>query len=203
MESSGSMVLASDKAFLGSGWHSKKTAWTPAATAARARSGARSGRPPVCSPAPGSCVECVQSKQIGGGAGRGTRRVGFQFHQVAQAEEVVDEPPVAEGGAAFGEEDVGATGFGELPDGSGHLVGGEELALFDVDGAGVPGGGLSGGAEEVGLAAEEGGDLKEVDDAGGGVGLLGGVDVGGGGDGELLLDLGHPGQALLEAGPAG
>jgi len=58
-----------------------------------------------------------------------------------------------------------------------HVGGGDELALLDVDGAVVCLGGLRGGDEEVGLAAEEGGDLHDVDGFGGDAGVFGGVDV--------------------------
>jgi hypothetical protein len=49
----------------------------------------------------------------------------------------------------------------------------------------VAGGGLGRGDDDVGLAAEEGGDLDEVDDGGDLFGLLGQVDVGGDGDAEF------------------
>ena len=47
----------------------------------------------------------------------------------------------------------------DLLDGVAHVPGGDELALLDVDGAA----GFAGGDEQVGLAAEEGGDLEDVD----------------------------------------
>jgi len=55
-----------------------------------------------------------------------------------------------------------------------HVLGSEELAFFDIDGAA----GATGGNEEVCLAAEEGGDLEDVGDFGGGAGLGGFVDIG-------------------------
>ena len=55
-----------------------------------------------------------------------------------------------------------------------HVEGGDELALFDVDGLA----GFGGGDEEVGLAAEEGGDLEDVDGFADRGAVLGGVDVG-------------------------
>jgi len=55
-----------------------------------------------------------------------------------------------------------------------HVEGGDELALFDVDGFA----GFGSGGEEVGLAAEEGGDLEDVDGFAYGGAVLGGVDVG-------------------------
>lgn len=59
-----------------------------------------------------------------------------------------------------------------------HVSGGDELAFFDIDRAVVDLGGLGGGDEEIGLAAEEGGDLEDVDSLGGYAAVLGGVDVG-------------------------
>ena len=109
--------------------------------------------------------------------------------------EVVDEAVVAEEGAAFGEEDVFVAGAVDFFDGVGHFPWGHELAFFDVDGFA----GLSGGLEEVGLAAEEGGDLQEVDGVGGGDGLVGFVDVGGDGDADLIADGGENFEAFVQA----
>ena len=75
---------------------------------------------------------------------------------------------------------------------------GEELAFFDVHGAA----GLGGGFEQVGLAAEERGDLQQIDVFGGDVRLLGGVDVGGDGDAEFLGDFAEDAAAFLDAGAA-
>ena len=54
-----------------------------------------------------------------------------------------------------------------------HVEGGDELALFDIDRLA----GFCGGDEKVGLAAEEGGDLEDVDGLAYGGAVLGGVDV--------------------------
>ena len=59
-----------------------------------------------------------------------------------------------------------------------HVGGGHELTLLDVDGAVVGLGGLGCGDQKVGLAAEEGGDLHDVDGFGGDAAVFGGVDVG-------------------------
>ena len=48
---------------------------------------------------------------------------------------VDDEVLVAEGGAAFGEHDVGIAGFGHFLGGEAHGLGGEELAFLDVYGS--------------------------------------------------------------------
>jgi hypothetical protein len=100
--------------------------------------------------------------------------------------------------AALGDEEIFAT---EGP----HLVGdvdgierGEELAFLDVDGAA----GLGGGFEEIGLAAEEGGDLQEIDVLGGELGLGFVVDVGGDGDAEFFGNFTEDAAAFGRAGAA-
>ena len=87
---------------------------------------------------------------------------------------VDDEVVVAEAGTALGEGDAGVAGVADLLDGVAHVEGSDELAFLDVDSAA----GFGGGDEEVGLAAEEGGDLEDVDGFGYGAAVLGGVDVG-------------------------
>ncbi len=87
---------------------------------------------------------------------------------------VDDEVVVAEAGTALGEGDAGVAGVANLFDGVAHVEGGDELALLDVDGSAS----LGGGDEEVGLAAEEGRDLEDVDGFAYGAAILGGVDVG-------------------------
>ena len=108
---------------------------------------------------------------------------------------VDDEVLVAEGGAAFGEHDVGIAGFGHFLGGEAHGLGGEELAFLDVYGSACAGGGY----EQVGLAAEEGGDLEDVDVLGGEVGFLCRVDVGDGGDAEGAADFFEHFQGFLVA----
>ena len=75
----------------------------------------------------------------------------------------------------------------------------EELALLDVD----RGTGLAGGVEEVGLAAEEGGDLQDVDGLGGRTAMVGQMDVGQHGAAMLLADVGEDAEALVHADAAG
>jgi len=105
---------------------------------------------------------------------------------------------VAEGSAAFGEEDAGVAGGSDFVDGVAHVPGRDELAFFDVDGAA----GASGGDEEVGLAAEEGWDLKNVGALGGdfAVGRL--VDVGENGKAGGFSKAAQDGRAFFEAGTA-
>ena len=54
----------------------------------------------------------------------------------------------------------------------------------------------------IGLAGEKRGDLDHVEDLGGGVGLVGQVDIAADGHADMLADLGEDGQALFEARPA-
>ncbi len=58
---------------------------------------------------------------------------------------------------------------------------------------------LGRGDDEVGLSAEECGDLDQIDDACDCVGLFGGVDVGGCGDAELLFDGAEVFEPLFDA----
>ena len=55
-----------------------------------------------------------------------------------------------------------------------HIPGGQELALLDIDHLA----GLGRGHQQVGLAAEKGGNLQDVQDLGGGRHLGDLVDVG-------------------------
>jgi hypothetical protein len=81
-------------------------------------------------------------------------------------------------------------------------VGGDELALLDVDGAVVGLGGLGGGDEEIGLATEEGGDLHDVDGFGGDAAVFGGVDVGEDGEAVGFGDGAEDACAFDESGAA-
>ncbi len=123
----------------------------------------------------------------------------IEFHHVGDADEVVDEAVVAKEGASLGEHDVLASCFGGLADRADHFAGGEELALFDVECFVVCFACLGGCDDEIGLSAQEGGDLDEIDDAGDLLGLFGRVDVGGGGDIEFLFDGGEVFEPLLDA----
>lgn len=95
---------------------------------------------------------------------------------------------VAEEGAAFGEHDLIASCFGGFANRACHFTRRDELSLFDVKCFALGIACLGGCDDEVGLSAEERGDLDQIDDAGDCVGLFGCVDVGGGGDIEFLFD---------------
>ena len=102
---------------------------------------------------------------------------------------------VAEADAALaGEDAVGAEAL-ELGGDLLHVPGGQELALLDVDRPA----GLGAGAQQVGLAAEEGRDLQHVDHLGHGRALPALVDVGEHRQPGRLLDLGQDRQAPSRA----
>ena len=79
-----------------------------------------------------------------------------------------------------------------------HVPGGEELALLDVD----CGAGLAGGDQEVGLAAEEGGDLQDIDCLGGWAAVFAFVNVGQDGDAVFLANVSEDLQASDHADAA-
>lgn len=85
-----------------------------------------------------------------------------------------DEVLVAEGGAAIGLPNFVGPGFLQFFDYKLHFLWGEELTLFDVDGAV----GFCGGEEEVGLPAKKGGDLEGVDHCADRLALFGQMDIG-------------------------
>src|SRR5438105_7902246 len=105
---------------------------------------------------------------------------------------------VAEGRAPFGEQDLRAAALAQLVDDVLHVLGSEELALLDVDGA--PGSRSS--EEQVRLPAEEGGDLQHVDHLGGASALRRFVHVGEGRQAALLLGPGENAQPFFQAGTA-
>jgi len=84
---------------------------------------------------------------------------------------------VAEGGASFGEDDLIVPSLFYLIDGELHRWSAEELSFLYVDDLS----GLRGCDEQVGLAAEKGRDLEDIDAFCGGCGFVVGVDVGGSG----------------------
>ena len=115
-----------------------------------------------------------------------------------QAAEIHHQVVVAEHGAPLGEEDPAIAGGADLVHHRLHVPGGQELAFFDIDHLAGPGR----GHQQVGLAAEKGRDLQDVQDLGGGrhVGDL--VDVGEDRQAHLGLDPGQDLQALAQPRPA-
>ena len=71
---------------------------------------------------------------------------------------VVDQPIVAEEGAAFGKEDLFVAGGADFLNAVFHFVGTDELSLFDIDRFS----GIAAGDQQVGLAAQKRGDLQAV-----------------------------------------
>ena len=69
-----------------------------------------------------------------------------------------DQIAVAEERASLGDGDFGCSAGAHLLDRAAHILGRHPLPLLDVHGP--PG--LPGGEQEIGLATEEGGDLKDV-----------------------------------------
>lgn len=108
---------------------------------------------------------------------------------------VGDEVVVAEGGAALGEEDVFAAEVCHFFEHWLHIPGGEKLAFFHVHGAT----GFCGSFEEISLAAEEGGNLEQIDVLAGDGCVLGEVDIGGDGDAEVLADFAEELAAVFNA----
>ena len=148
----------------------------------------------------------VSSSPAGGGGGLdgvgGVEDDGGEGAQDGQGAHVDDEVVIAEASAAFAEADALIAGVADLGDGVAHVRRGDELAFFDIDGAS----GVGGGNEQVGLAAEEGGNLEHgfgvterVREAGA---VLGGVDVGQDGNAEVLGDGAEDARAFDEAGAA-
>ena len=137
----------------GSSCISMKSASTPNATAARA-----SGRN----------VLALAARSIAGAA-RQLHRVGrVEDDGIAEgahdreAAHVDHEVMVAEGGAPLGEQDRAVAHREDLVDDVLHVAGRDELALLDVDRLS----GLRDGQDEVGLPAEEGGNLQHVEHLG-------------------------------------
>ncbi len=123
------------------------------------------------------------------------RRDGEHVGNVA---EIDDQIVVAEAVAALGEPDFGSAGFERLFVGIAHVGARKELRFLDIDGFA----GLRRGHQQIGLPAEESGNLQHVDHLAGRFGLPGLVDVGE----ELQPPFGaHVGehlQPLVDAGTA-
>ena len=108
---------------------------------------------------------------------------------------VDDEILVAEGSAAFGEDDFFVSGAGDFFRGVADFPGREKLALLDVDDAA----GAAGGDEQVGLAGEKRGNLQDVADFGGGADLRNIVNVGENRQAGALFYVGQDAQAFFES----
>ena len=103
---------------------------------------------------------------------------------------VDDEVLVAKGRSALGLPDLGAASVPKLGDHMEHFLRGQELALLDVDNAA----GRRRREQQVGLAAEKGGDLQDVADGRNVVHLGHFVDIGQHGESVVAP---HEGQQAL------
>jgi len=81
------------------------------------------------------------------------------FRHLRQRSHVNDERVVAEARSALGDEHVGVAAARHFGDDVSHIPRGEKLPLLDLDDPAGPGG----GDEQIGLPAQEGGDLQNVD----------------------------------------
>lgn len=118
-----------------------------------------------------------------------------EFLEDGEGAHIDDKILIAEGRPAFSEDDVGVAGAGDFFDDVGHVPGGDKLGFFYVGDAA----GFCGGEEEIGLTGEEGGDLENVADFGGGLSLPGFVDVGEDWQVQVGFDFGEDAQAFFEA----
>ena len=146
-------LAPSDLALGGSSWTSTKRPSIPAATAAR-----ESKRNELRLAA----ADAVGRRGLLDGVG-GVEDDGREPAHDGERAEIDDEVVVAEGGAALGEEDALVAGGANFLDAVAHVPGRDELAFLDVDGAA----GFAGGDEQVGLTAEERGNLEDIDGFGG------------------------------------
>ena len=112
-----------------------------------------------------------------------------------QAAEVVDQRVIAERRAALGEEDPGATAGLDLGGDVGHVFGRQELPFLYVDDPA----GLGAGDQQVGLPAQECGDLQHVQGLCRPFGLGRLVDVGDQRQPERRLDLGQDLEPFVHA----
>src|SRR5215831_4613067 len=115
-----------------------------------------------------------------------------------KASEVNDKVVVSERGATVSQEQPIVTRFTHLVEDILHFPGREELAFFDVhDFAG-----LGSRDDEVCLAREKSGNLKDVEYGGCGFALGGIVDVGEDRDVELFTDVRKNGKTFFKSRPA-
>ena len=111
-----------------------------------------------------------------------------------QRAEVDDEIVIAEGGAALSEEDSLVAGRTDLFDAVAHVSRRHELAFLNVDGTT----GAAGGNKQIGLAAEERGDLQDVDGLCGDFAVAGLVNIGEDGKARVLRDAAEDARAFNE-----
>ena len=112
--------------------------------------------------------------------------------------EIDDKVVVAEARAALGKEDTFVAGGADFLEAVGHVPGGDELALLDVDGAA----GAAGGDQQVSLAAEESRDLENVGGFSGDLAVGRLVNVGENGQAGIFGESGEDPRAFDQTGAA-
>ena len=121
-----------------------------------------------------------------------------QLLELLDCEHVADESIIAETCAAFDEGDFVVSQCGDFVDDVFHVPGGEELGLFYL----YTFSGTGGCFDQVGLADKKGGQLDDVENLCGDLGLIGQMDVGDDRQGEFATDVLKDAESLLDAGPA-
>jgi hypothetical protein len=119
--------------------------------------------------------------------------------ETGEAAHVDDQVAIPEEGAALGDRDFGRAAPAHLFDRARHLLRRHPLALLDVHRASA----LAGGDQEIGLAAQEGGDLQDVGHLGGGGHLRDLMHVGEHREAAGRPDALERAQAGVESGAAG
>ena len=146
-----------------------------------------SRRPPVEAP-PAARIGAGQLHRVGGVDGH---RNAERLH-LADAQHVHHQVVIAERGAPFAQDHLGLRrGLGDLGQDIPAIPRRQELPLLDVQPAAGAGHGAGRRHHQIGLAAQEGGNLHHVGDVRRRLGLIDLVDVRG--DGNVDLGL-HPGQ---------
>ncbi len=115
-----------------------------------------------------------------------------------EAQHIDNQVVVAEGDPPFAEKNPFAPRFSELRQDVPHVLRGEKLPLFDLDDRSRP----REGCHEVGLAAQEGGQLQDVADLRRGGRLVRLVDIGQDRNPETLPHFGQESQSLFQSGAA-
>jgi len=118
-----------------------------------------------------------------------------EFGEDGKGAHVDDEVVVPEAGATFSENDLGVAGGSDFFGDVAHVPRRKELCFLHVDDAA----GFGGGDEEISLAREEGGDLQDVRDLGGGSGLGGVVDVGEDREMQIGFDFSEDAQSFIQS----
>ena len=189
ISASGIMFGPSLNARSGFGWVSMNRPLAPAASAARASTGANSRWPDDLSPPPpGSCTECVASKTTG------QSETPHRWNRAHVGHEVV----VPERRAALREQEFFRARAPGLFHDLAHFRRRKELAFFQVHDLARGHGGFN----QIRLAAEESGNLQNVHDFArdGGVRFV--MNVGQDRHADFLAHFGQHAQTFVEARPA-